>query len=315
MGSFQQGFIRGTVRSSPFEIFLTRLLPTDEKTLAAFNAVVLPPGADVFAAKAKSKDFQPEDFIKTINEYRTSPLAQDMYSMLMSEHARAKFDEAKVKEVTDAFLSSARLWGDRWEARMEMTIAVNLLKGRQFPRLVPKYLDAAEKDMDEDLPAFQDALKSYREATEVLILIQDLAKDSASDQVKADAYTGLIEALKKQPFNPEILLALATDAERQGKGDAAIEYLSEIVALPMFEMQILAQRKGESPRHAEPHRITEKAVDAEARQATRGFRLHIDDVYQAKVGAFVEENANEGSRGCPKKDPAGKRCWLNSSRA
>lgn len=292
-GLFHEGFIRGTIQSSPFEIFLARLLPTDEKTLAAFNPVGLPPGHDVFANKVKSKDFQPEEFVSTVNEFRTSPLAQDMYSMLMSEHARAKFSEAKVKEVIEAFLSSASLWGKRWEARANLTIAVNLLKGHQFPRMVSKYLDDAEKKFGKDLPAFQEALKNYRDTAEIQILIQDLANSSSTEQVQADASARLTEYLKKQPFNPEILFALASDAEKNGKGDAAIEYFSDIVALPLLEMHILAQRTGNPPDTAIPSESLKK-LWAQKHGDDSDFQKHVDDVYHDKVGAFLDEIRKNG---------------------
>ena len=134
-GSFQEGFIRGTLKASPSEIYLTRLLPTDEKSLERFDPRGLPPGSDVFEAHMKNKELKPEDLMVSAREYRTSPLTQDIYSTLMNGSAGAKFDEATIKELIADYEASAKFWGPRWQVRTEMIMAVSLINGRQFTKL------------------------------------------------------------------------------------------------------------------------------------------------------------------------------------
>ena len=71
-GTFQQGFIRGNIRSGPNEILLTRLLPTDEKTLERFGPTGLPPATDVFEALVKSKEAKPEDILNAAREHQAT---------------------------------------------------------------------------------------------------------------------------------------------------------------------------------------------------------------------------------------------------
>lgn len=307
VGSFQQGIIRGTIWSSPFEVFLTRLLATDEKSLASFSPTASPPGTDVFAAKAKTKDLQPDDLISTIKEYRTSPLAQEIYSMVMVELAKTKFDEAKFKDLIDSFSSSSKLWGDRWEARANMAIAVNLLKARLYPRLVLEHINLAEKKLGDDLPAFQETLRLYRDAADTNIQIQDLMNDASTEEVRTAAYTALNESLKKQPFNSEVLLCLANEAERKGNVDAAIDFYSDIVALPLLEMQILQQRKGEPPNLPSPSEALKKLWSSK-HGSEDGYLKHVDDVYHARIESFIDELRKNGPP--PPTEKSGKKTVL-----
>ena len=294
VGTFQQGFIRGTMRLSPFELYLTRLLPTDEKSLEQFGATGLPPGSDVFEAKMKSKDFQPDDFLNTIREYRTSPLAQDMYAMLMKEHVRAKFDEAKLKELIDAYESSSKIWGVRWEARTEITIAVSLINGRQFARLALSHFDAAEKEFGDDLATFQPTIDEFRTSANIVVRVQELENPSSTDKIRATANVELIELLKKQRFNSEILFALATQAERTGNVDATIEYLSDIVALPLLEGTIVALRAGLPPDTPTPSEHLKK-LWVEKHGNDEEFEKHISDVHRERIHAFLAEIQKNGA--------------------
>ena len=70
IGTFDQGFIRGTIRSSPSEVFLTRLLPTDEKSLERFEPTGLPPGSDVFRSLVEGKDTKAEDLLAAVAALR-----------------------------------------------------------------------------------------------------------------------------------------------------------------------------------------------------------------------------------------------------
>ncbi len=287
-GALQSGFIRGTSRWSPVELLTTRLLPTDEKSLEKFGATALPPGSDVFESLMKSKDASPEKLLMAMLEYRTSPLTQDMFAMLMASHIQAKFDEAKLTNIIDAYLATSRFWGSRWESRIELTIAVNLINGRQFSRLAIPHLDAAEKLLGEDLPALQESLNTYREAATINDRIQDLTSTSTTEEVRTAANVELTELLKKQPYNPEILSALAIQAERIGQADIAIEYLSDIVALPLLEVSILRLRAGLPPDTPTPGELLKK-LWVQKHGSEDGYASHLNDVYHAKLGAMVAE--------------------------
>ncbi len=288
IGSFQDGFVRGTIRTSPVELFLTRMLPTDEKSLEPFGATGLPPGSDAIEAKIKSKSLKPDDLLVTVREFRTSPAVQDIYAMILANHAQAGFDEAKLKEVINDFVSSAKLWGDRWLGRAEMTVGVNLINGRLFPQLALPYFDAAEQHLGEDLDLLKSSIAAYRDAAHVQIWSRQLMSESTPDDERTKAAAGLTEIVAKQPFNSEVLLALATHAERTGNADQAIEYLTDIVALPLLEATILQLRAGEPPNSPTPHEVLKKLWNQKHGNED-GYDKRLLEVYHQKIGALLTE--------------------------
>ena len=288
VGSFQDGFIRGTIRMGPVELFLTRMLPTDEKSLEPFGATGFPPGSDVIDAKLKSKALKPDDLLATVREYRTSPVAQDVYAMILANHAQAHFDEAKLKEIINDFLSSAKLWGDRWLGRAEMTVGVNLVSGRQFAQLALPYFDEAEQKLGEDQELMKPSIAAYRDAAHVQIWANQLLNANTADEERAKALAGLTELAPKQPFNAEILFPLATQAERAGNVDLAIEYLTDIVALPLLEASVLQLRAGQPPDTPTPHEVLKK-LWVQKHGNEEGYDQRILDVYRQKIGTLLGE--------------------------
>lgn len=292
IGTFQQGFIRGTTRASPAVVYLTRFLPTEEKSLEFCNSAGLPPGADVFEAKLKSKELNPTDLMNTVRELKTSPLAQDMYALLMTKIAEWRFDEETLKQLIDDDLSAARIWGERWEARVELMIAISLINTRKYCRLAPAHLDSAEQKLGDDKVPMQESLNNYRESANVSIRVQDLLDPSSTDDVRSAANAELTEFQKKQPFNGEILFALATEAERTEHIDAAIEYLSDVVALPLLEIIIMQLRAGE-PQGRLPHEML-KELWIKKHGGEEGYEKHLAEVYTQKIDALIAETKNKG---------------------
>ena len=310
-GSFQQaaqGLIRGNIRLSPTEIMLTRLLPTDEKTLERFGPTGLPPATNIFEEMFKSKEVKPDDILKAARENRTSPIALDVFISLIQGHIPAKFDEAKLKEIIENYLSASKIWGQRWVARAELVTANSLINGRQFTQLGLKHLAAAEQSLGEDSEFFSGAFTSYREAANVILRIQDITSSSTSDETKAAAFTELTELLKKQPFNPEILSALATQAERTGQVDLAINYLSEVVSLPLLEATVLGLRAGLPPDTPTPTESLKK-LWIQKNGSEDGYLQFIDEVYQKKIGDYLAE-MKEKEPASPATDRGNKRVLI-----
>ena len=287
-GSFQQGFIRGNIRTNPNEVLLTRLLPTDEKTLENFAPTGLPPATDIFESLMKSKDVKADDFLKAARENRNSPIAQDVFASLIQRHIPAKFDETKLKEVIENYLSAAKLWGQRWVARAEIVTALSLINGRQFTTMGFQHLDAAEQNLGEDRAPMAEAFTAYREAANVILRTQDITSLSSSDDTKAAASTELTQLLKKQPYNPEILSALATQAERTGQTDLAINYLADVVSIPMLEPTLLGLRAGQPPDTPTPTESLKK-LWSQKNGSEDGYPEFVDESYRKKIGDYLNE--------------------------
>ena len=290
VGSFQQGFIRGTIRSTPKDVFLTRLLPTDETSLERFNATGLPPASDIFEALMKNKETKPDDILNTLRENRTSPIAQDFFAMLMAGHVQANFEEAKVKELIESYLSAASQWGERWVGRIEMNIAANLINGRKFIHLALPHLDSAEQKMGEDRGSMAEILAPFRDAANTNMRIQEISSPASTADARAAAYEELVQLLKKQRYNPEILAALASEAEKNGQIDTAMEYLSEVVALPMLEATVIRARAGQPPDTPTPSEALKKLWSQKnGTESEEGYLQYVDDIYRQKIGSYLTE--------------------------
>ncbi len=288
IGSFQQGFIRGTIRSSPKDLFLTRLLPTDASSLEPFDPAGLPPAADIFKALMENKELKPEDILNAAMECRTSPIAQDLFAMLIAGISQTDFDESKVRAVIDSYLAAAGQWGDRWQARAEMNIAVNLINVKKLSRMAIPLLNSAEAKMGEDPASIAEGFANYRDAARIQILIEDLASSSLIAPQRETAVTELTGLLQKQRYNPEILVSLATEAEKTGQNDQAMEYLSEVVALPMLELVVVSKRAGQPPAGEIPSE-TLKKLFTQKNGSDEGYAAFVDAVYQQKINEFLSE--------------------------
>ena len=288
VGSFQQGFVRGTIRPNPKDLFLARMLPTDESTLEKFSATGYPPGWDIFEGLMKNKDVKFDDILSTARENKTSPIAQDMFAVLMAGHLQAE-SEAKVKELVDSYVSAANLWGDRWSGRTELTIAAQLINGRKYTRLGLPHLDVAEKKLQEDKTQAMEMIESFRDAANINLRIEELSSPTSSDGQRAEAFTVLTELLKKQRYNPEILFALATEAERTGKMDLAMDYYSEVVALPMLEAYVIRARAGQPPDATPSDSLKKLWTQKNGGENDEGFAKFVDDVYRKKIDEFLTE--------------------------
>ncbi len=288
VGTFQTGFIRGTVKSSPMDVFVARLLPTEETSLQNYEANGLPPASDVFEKMMKDKELRPEDMVAKAVEHGTSPLVQDIFGAMIAGYQQANFDEASLKSMIESYLTTARIWGQRWEARCEIKIAYGLLNGRQYVRTALEHLDTAEKLLGDEREAFTESLKAARESASVYIRIEELTSASSSEDVKTTAAAELTEVVKKQRYNSEILMALANRAEQQGQDDVAIGLLAEISALPLLELTVLKARVGQPPDTPAPSEAF-KNLWAKKYGSDEGSAAFVDDVYKKEIARLIAE--------------------------
>lgn len=287
-GSFQEGIIRGTISVNPSTMFLTRLLSTDENSLENYSVVSIPFGTDVIQAKMKDTNTKPADLLETLRETSQSPLAQDIYKMMLQPPVQNQLDEATLQSLIKDYLSSAKIWGERWERDAERIIAEALITGRRFANLAAPHLDAAEKGLGDAEAAIKNELAGYREAADVILKVSELKSADASDEVRKAAFDKLSESLGQQQFNSEILEALATYSEKNGQTDAAIEYLSRIVSLPLLEAMIMRMRAGEPPDGNLPNEVLKK-LWVQKHGNEDGLKDHLAAVYRREIAAYTAE--------------------------
>lgn len=287
-GKFENGFVRGTTTMNPVELVFTRLLPTDETSLEKFLATGYPPGWDVLQTKLKSKDPKPEEFLGIANEFRSSPVAQDIYNMLLTRFTQQRPDDATIKETLDGFMKSAAIWGKRYEARSEMNVGTFLVNSRIDPKQGIVHLDAAEKKLGDDISTLKPVIDAYRDAGRTSLLIADLTGASASEEAKTNAFNELSELVKKQPYNAEILYALAERALKTGDKDKGIEYLIDVCSLPLLEAYIIQKRAGQPPETPLPSDELKK-LWVEKHGNDEGLIAQLKANYRQKIDAYLTE--------------------------
>ena len=287
VGVFQDGFIRGTTRMNVTELILTRLLPTDETSLEEFLSTGLPPGSDVLQAKLKSKETKPEELLAVAADFRTSPIAQDIYSMVLQAYGQQKTEESKFRELIDPYLKSAQLWGERWEARVELNIAVVLINTRIKSNEALAHLDSAEKKFGEDLATMKSAIDGYREAAHVNLWTVDLTNPDSTEEVKTKAYNELAVVIKRQPFNAEILYALAVHAQKTGQSEKAMEYLTDICSLPLLEAIIIRNRAGQPPDTIPGEMLKKLWIEKNGKED--GYIEFLTQTHHQKIDAYLAE--------------------------
>lgn len=287
-GDFDGVAIRGTLANGPQEIYPARLLPTEADKLATYVSNALPPGADVFLKAIKSMENQPQPnvILQLAHEHRTSPVALDAVFGLLTLNARAKFDDATVHAIIERYLELSKVWGTRMNAQAEMLIAQQLITAGRMPGEALQHLDAAEKLMGERATAIKPQLQMFRDQAQIH---QSLAKShSKSAEDRAAAHTELQEGLKKQPYNADILLALAEYCLAEKQTDAAIEYYSTLSALPLLEQFILARRAGQPAGDPLPSDILKK-LWTERHGNTDELQAHLSKIYRDVIGKLRKQ--------------------------
>lgn len=292
-GQFDGVAVRGTLAANPQEILIGRLLPTDASKLSDYVTDALPPAIDLFTNAIKSMQNQPDPkvILKLARENRTSPVSLETVYGMLTLHARAGFDDATVLAIIAQYIDLAKVWGPRMQIQAEVAVAQQMVTSARLPAEALKHLDEAEKLLGENAEAMKSRIQMFREQAEIQV---SLAKShSKSDEDRAAAHTELQAALSKQPFNAEILFALAEYAAATGKDDVAIEYYSTIVALPLLEQFVLARRAGQPAGDPTPSEVltelwTKRHGDKE------GLDPHLSKLHQERLASLRNELRQAG---------------------
>jgi hypothetical protein len=293
VGEFEGGAIRGTLSPGNGEVYAARLLPADASKLADYVTDALPPAADVYMTTIKKMGNQPEPkaILQIAREYRTSPLSLDTIFGLLSLSSRAGFDDPTVLEIINQYIELSKVWGPRMQAQAELLTAQQLVTTGRLTTEAIKHLDEAEKLAGEGNTAIKSRVQVFREQAEITLA---LAKSrSKSDEERAAANTELLPALKKQPYNAEILVALGDYAAAHDERDAAINYYSSVVALPLLEQFVLARRAGQPPGDPTPSDLLRKLWSDEHGNED-GLQEHLEKVYSETLTQLRDELRGKG---------------------
>lgn len=245
-GDFDGIAIRGTLAFGPQVAFIARMLPTDADGLSKYTSQALPPATDVFSsaiqAMQKSQP-QPKVIMQLAREHKTSPIAMEAVFGLLTLNAKAGFDDDTVRTIIEQYIELAKIWGKRMHANAEMLVVQNLVTSGRLPEEALKHLDQLEKLLGDKSDMAKSQIQMFRDQARIQLSLTK--SHSLSDADRAAAHAELIEAVKLQPYNAEILLALGQYSAENKQLDEAIDYFTSIVALPILEQIILARRAGQ----------------------------------------------------------------------
>ncbi|MCX7411278.1 MAG: hypothetical protein NTZ32_24640 [Planctomycetales bacterium] len=287
-GRFDGKVIRGTLSSGPQEVYLGRMLSTDVSSLTGYAADAGPPASDIFekAFKAMKEQPNPKVIMTIAHEYPTSPVSFEAMSMLLQVSTRFEITNEDVLAMIGELLRCAEPWGPKIVAKTELQCGEHLIASRRLSEEGLKHLARAEELSGDSTAEFQQYIATLRDAAAVQMSLEKIT--SVAEANRAEAYLELKELLKKQPFNSEILIALAGHAQVTQQSDDAILYYSDIVALPLLEQFLISKRAGQPAGDPTPSDELKK-VWTERHGDDKGLEAHLATVHHTKLDALINE--------------------------
>ena len=287
-GLFDGRAIRGTLANGLQELYAARLLNTEATSLTDYADDAGPPASDVFqkAIVAMKDKPDPKEIVRIASENRTSPTSLDVLIGLLGIQSKFQFADAELVGMIDEYIECAKIWGPRMVVKAELQSAEHLITARRLPEVALKHLARAEEVHGEKSVALAQYVTNYRDSAEIQIGLNKSQSKSEAD--RAEAHVALLKLLNAQPYNAEILLALATHCQATQQTDAAIAFYSDIVALPLLEQYLMSLRAGQPPGDPTPGDQLKK-LWIEQKGDDSGLEGHLAATHHAKIDALIRE--------------------------
>ena len=287
-GEFDGVAIRGTLTSGPQDVYMARFLPTEAAKLAGYAETALPPAADLYRNTIAAMKTQPDPrvLLQLAKENSTSPVTLETLFGMVNMQARAGFDDAISRDIIAEYIRVAKLWGPRMQIQAELVVAQQLVTSGRMPADAIKHLDDVEKLMGPREELLKPGVKALREQAGIQASLAKIKSESEED--RAAAFAELSEAIKKQPYNAEILLALGEYSQATKQVDSAIDSYSTIVALPLLEQFILMRRAGQPAGDPTPRDLL-KTLWVEKHGSEEGLESRLAEIYDQQIGALREQ--------------------------
>lgn len=279
-GALVDGVVRGSLNLPGQGVLAATLRPTEETSYEGWDPAPLAAGRPIFTDAAKSKD-QPNAILNAVKEMKGSSLSLKAFEGLLGRLGQyPQLDEAAIRDICELQIATAAPWGSRIvdQAKVHLTVAVTMT--RRFPDLALELAAEAEKIDPKYLPNVAELLKFVREQALIDQALAQLKSDKP--EVRDPAFAKLQELLPTQRYNPEILEALGTYASKNGQADLAIEYFSDVIALPLLESMLANGRNGQPP--GDPNVREQLLTLWETKHGSvDGFDSHLKAVYAQRL--------------------------------
>ncbi|MGE5193766.1 MAG: hypothetical protein ACM3U2_14820 [Deltaproteobacteria bacterium] len=291
-GRFENGTIRGNALTGPNTIAPARMVPTEAKNLRQYeNAVPDPAREELFEAVEKAEESL-APLSRFVRRHPRSPLAIPAYLDLIGQARTAAYDRAKFEKLAAEYLQAARWWGPRMELRAYLEMGLALSRHEYLPELALEYLNRADQGFDDGIPAQWKRLVGIERGKQLI------AAGKESEGVSV--LTGIRE---KYPFEPDVVYALARQAEKENRSDDVLELYGEIATLPLMETALIDSLKiagRKPPRDEYPGRIVSR-LWTEKHGDRKGLAEWLDSLYESKIRSIAADKRaprqnDEGTR-------------------
>ncbi len=287
-GQFDGHAIRGTLANGIQELYQARLLSTGATSLATYVDEAGPPGSDVFQKAVMAMGQQPnlKEIVRIAGENRISPVSVDVLARMLANQSKFQLTDEELTETVEEYLRCAKPWGPRMAVKAELHSAECLVTFGRLPEVALKHLARAEELHTEKSDVVLRHTASLRVAAEIQINLRKSRSEAEAD--RAEAHVALEKLLAAQPYNPEVLLALATRCQATQQTDAAIAYYSDILALPLLEPYLMSLRAGQPAGDPTP-RDQLKKLWIERHGDDTGMEQHVAGIHRTKIDALIRE--------------------------
>ena len=287
-GLFDGHAIRGTLANGVQELYTARLLNTEATSLTDYADEAGPPGSDIFQKSIAAMNQQPnlKEIVRIASEHRTSPTSLDVLGGFLANQSKFQVTDTDLMATVDEYIECAKIWGPRMVVKAELQSVEQLITGRRLPEVALKHLARAEELNGDKSTGFERYVTNYRDSAEIQISLNKSHSESEADRV--EAHVALLKLLNVQPYNAEILLALAIHCQATKQTDAAIAYYADIVALPLLEQYLMALRAGQPAGDPTPGDQLKK-LWVERNGDDTGLKKHLSENYHTKIDDLIRE--------------------------
>jgi hypothetical protein len=290
-GRFQNGTVRGNALTGRDLVAPARMIPTEVKNLRQYNDPVPDPArAEWLDAAGQEEAFGP--LSRFVRRHPESPLAISASRELLRLAQAEGFDHPKFEKLAGDYLQLATRWGPRMELRARIDIGVMLSRHDFLPELALEYLTAVGELFDPDTPA------AWKRAVRIERGKQLIAAGNEPEGVAL-----LTQIRNENPFEPDVIYALARQAEKEQRTDDALALFAEIATLPLMESALIESLKAtghKPPRDEYPSRIMAR-LWMEKHGDRQGLAEWLAGLYESRIQSLAGEKhpprqPNEGTR-------------------
>lgn len=217
--------------------------------------------ADILEKAAGTPDAL-EDFIQ---RHPDSPLLLNAYPILIAHLKNGKAKKEDVEKVRSDMLKAADQWGGPVKVRVDLDVAMMLIRMQMFPELAKAYLDDFQKQLKPDYPT------SW--LTELALARVQLGQPK-------EAITLLTSASNSGPQDLLVNYVLARAYEADHQAQKALELFAKMSVIPYLE-QMLVDALPEVSKER-PSQATER-LWKEIHKSDEGLAKYLADTYTTEI--------------------------------